>query len=146
MEEYLPFLKPFHQNKQSKTFFYFFFDFSLRIHNTTLFFDVLSYKSQSYFYGKIYDYNFSKGLFNYNYNLDSFGLVIQFVGIIVGYLSYLVLDTRFFYKNIKYLSIFSLFSIVVILFTTTNNMLFFFFVLRITTTTGVFTCVFFKSS
>ena len=106
--------------------FYFFFDFSLRIHNTTLFFDVLSYKSQSYFYGKIYDYNFSKGLFNYNYNLDSFGLVIQFVGIIVGYLSYLVLDTRFFYKNIKYLSIFSLFSIVVILFTTTNNMLFFF--------------------
>lgn len=106
--------------------FFFFFDFSLRVHNATLFFDILSYKSQAYFYGKIYDYNFSKGLFNYNYTLDSFGLVIQFVGIIVGYLSYLVLDTRFFYKNVKYLSIFSLFSIVVILFTTTNNMLFFF--------------------
>lgn len=107
--------------------FYFFFDFSLRVHNVTLFFDILSYRSQAYFYGKMYDYNFSRGLLNYNYNLDSFGLVIQFVGIVVGYLSYLVLDTRFFYKNIKYLSIFSLFSIVVILFTTTNNMLLFFF-------------------
>lgn len=32
--------------------FYFFFDFSLRIHNATLFFDILSYKSQAFFMEK----------------------------------------------------------------------------------------------
>ena len=106
--------------------FYFFVDFSLRAHNIALFYDILNYRSQAYFYGKLYDFNFSKGFFSYNYTIDSFGLVIQFVGIIIGYLSYLVLDTRFFYKNVKYLSIFSMFSAVVIFFTTTNNLVFFF--------------------
>jgi formate hydrogenlyase subunit 3/multisubunit Na+/H+ antiporter MnhD subunit len=64
--------------------------------------------------------------FFYNFNIDLFGVIIQFLGLVVGYLSFIVLDTRFFYKNIKYLSIFSLFSFVVILFTTTNNFIYFF--------------------
>jgi formate hydrogenlyase subunit 3/multisubunit Na+/H+ antiporter MnhD subunit len=105
---------------------YFFVDYSLRTNNVALFYDILSYKTQTFFYGKVYDLYFSKGLISYNYSLDSFGLVIQFVGIIVGYISYLVLDTRFFYKNIKYLSVFCSFSAVVFLYTTTNNYIYFF--------------------
>lgn len=106
--------------------FYFFFDFTIRTQNLALFYDLLSHNSQAYFYGKLYDMHFSKGLLYYTYSLDSFGIVVQFVGIIVGYISYLVLDTRFFYKNVKYLSVFCIFSVVVILFTTTNNIIFFF--------------------
>lgn len=63
---------------------------------------------------------------NYTINYDLFGLVVQFVGLFVGYLSYIVLDTRFFFKNIKYLTIFTIFSVIVILFTTTNNIIMFF--------------------
>lgn len=63
---------------------------------------------------------------NYTINYDLFGLVIQFIGLFVGYLSYIVLDTRFFFKNIKYLTMFTIFSLIVILFTTTNNIIMFF--------------------
>ncbi len=63
---------------------------------------------------------------NYTFNYDLFSLIIQFVGLFVGYLSYIVLDTRFFFKNIKYLTMFTIFSAIVILFTTTNNIIMFF--------------------
>lgn len=106
--------------------FYFFVDYSLRTNNVALFYDILSYRSQTFFYGKTYDLYFSKGLLGYTYSLDSFGLVIQFVGIIVGYISYMVLDTRFYHKNIKYISTFCSFSAVVFLYTTTNNYVYFF--------------------
>ena len=52
--------------------------------------------------------------------------MVQTVGIAVGYLSYTVLDTRFFNKNVKYLCSFIVFAFVVIMFTTTNNIIFFF--------------------
>lgn len=105
---------------------YFFVDYSLHISNIVIFYDILHARTQSFFYGKVYDLHFSKGFFFYNFSMDSFGLIIQFVGLIIGYLSYVVLDTRFFYKNIKYLSVFSMFSIIIILYTTTNNLIFFF--------------------
>jgi NADH:ubiquinone oxidoreductase subunit 4 (subunit M) len=106
--------------------FFFFVDYSIRTTNVAFFYDITNCKTQAFFYGKVYDYHFSKGLLSYRYSIDSFGLVIQFVGLIIGYISYIVLDTRFFYKNIKYLSVFCLFSVVVILFTTTNNFIYFF--------------------
>lgn len=59
-------------------------------------------------------------------NIDLFALIIQFAGLVVGFLSYLVLDTRYFFKNIKYLTVFCIFDIVVLLFTTTNNIIYFF--------------------
>lgn len=96
--------------------------------NLLLFSDVIctqiNYKYFNYLITLNFSYNF---LFTtLSLNIDLFALVIQFTGLIVGFLSYLVLDTRYFFKNIKYLTVFCLFDVVVILFTTTNNIIFFF--------------------
>lgn len=106
--------------------FYFFIEYSKKTTNAIMFYDILNFKTKVFFYGNIHDLYILDNFFSYNYSIDSFGIVIQFLGLIVGYLSFIVLDTRFFYKNIKYLSIFCIFSLVVILFTTTNNFIFFF--------------------
>ena len=64
--------------------------------------------------------------FKYKFSIDLFGLVVQSIGIVIGYISYMVLDTRFFNKNIKYLSSFVIFAFIVLLYTTTTNIIYFF--------------------
>jgi hypothetical protein len=41
--------------------FYFFVDYTIRTMNVSFFYDILNYKTQSFFYGKLYEYHFSQG-------------------------------------------------------------------------------------
>lgn len=98
-----------------------------------------SYKYSNFiFNNSLYTFNIIE-LFNYNYisnkipiffktqfSIDLFGLVLLLLAYIVGFISVLVLDTRFFWKNNKYLYYFNIFLIIVYLYVTISNILLFF--------------------
>lgn len=60
---------------------------------------------------------------SFEFSFDFFGLVLLFLAYFVGILSLMVLDTRFLYKNCKYLNYINFFTILVFLFVCTNNLL-----------------------
>lgn len=67
--------------------------------------------------------------FNLNLYLtiDFFGLILLLLAYIVGFISILALDTRLYWKNIKYIFIFNIFAIIVYLYVSVSNLLYFFF-------------------
>lgn len=60
-------------------------------------------------------------------SFDFFGLILLFLAYIVGLISFLTLDSRFYWKNLKYLFSINFFTLVVYLYVSTNNLLLFFF-------------------
>ena len=63
------------------------------------------------------------GDLNFEFSFDFFGLVLLFLAYFVGILSLLVLDTRFIYRNCKYLLYINIFTLLVFFFVFTNNIL-----------------------
>ena len=61
-----------------------------------------------------------------NLSLDFFGLILLTLAYIVGFISILALDTRLYFKNIKYIFAFNTFILIVYLYVTTSNILIFF--------------------
>ena len=61
--------------------------------------------------------------FNITLNVDFFGLIILLLAYLVGFLSFLALDNKLFYKNIKYFFFLNVFIIIVFFYITTNNIL-----------------------
>ena len=61
-----------------------------------------------------------------NITLDLFGLILLFLAYFVGFLSFLALDNRLFWKNIKYAIAINSFILIVYLYITVNNILLFF--------------------
>lgn len=109
-------------------FWFFYLEVNSKSLNLMLFDNLNYYEITPEYFSYIISINHHYGLFfsEWKISIDLFGLIIQFAGLVVGFLSYLVLDTRFFFKNIKYLTIFCIFDVVVLLFTTTNNVIYFF--------------------
>lgn len=67
-----------------------------------------------------------RSFFFYNLSFDFFGYIILFLAYIVGYIALLALDTRLYWKNIKYFLSFHLFILIVYLFVTISNIFLFF--------------------
>lgn len=65
-------------------------------------------------------------VFNY-FSFDFFGFILLFLAYIVGIISFLTLDARFYWKNVKYIFSMNFFTIVVYLYVSTNNIFLFFF-------------------
>lgn len=61
--------------------------------------------------------------FNITLNVDFFGLIILLLAYLVGFLSFLSLDNKLFYKNVKYFFFLNIFIIIVFFYITTNNIL-----------------------
>lgn len=62
-------------------------------------------------------------LFNFEFCLDFFGLILLHLAYVAGILSLLALDTRVIYKNIKYLGYINIFTLTVFMFVFANNLL-----------------------
>lgn len=109
-------------------FWFFFLESNVNILNLLLLDNTLNFQVTADYFNYLMTFNIKHNFFftSWSINIDLFALIIQFAGLVVGFLSYLVLDTRYFFKNIKYLTVFCIFDIVVLLFTTTNNIIFFF--------------------
>lgn len=65
-------------------------------------------------------------VYNLKFSLDGFGLLILILAYIVGYISLLCLDTRLYWKNIKFMFICNLIILFVIVFVSTNDLISFF--------------------
>ena len=65
----------------------------------------------------------STGIFYFNESIDTFGIIIIFLAYISGILSFLALDTRIFWKNIRYVMYLNIFVIVVYFFVFSDNLL-----------------------
>jgi len=63
------------------------------------------------------------GFLYFNESIDTFGVIIIFLAYISGILSYMALDTRIFWKNIRYASYLNIFVIIVYFFVFSDNML-----------------------
>nr|YP_010632192.1 NADH dehydrogenase subunit 4 [Cryptocaryon irritans]WBP62308.1 NADH dehydrogenase subunit 4 [Cryptocaryon irritans] len=104
-----------------------FVSFFLHILTFTLYFflsKVLSNYVLSYNYLLIP--NLSIFNFYINMSFDFFGLIILTLSYLVGFYSLLALDTRLYYKNIKYIFSFNFFIIIVYFYTTVSNLFLFF--------------------
>lgn len=62
-------------------------------------------------------------LFFFNSSIDIFGIVILFLAYISGILSFMALDTRIFWKNIRYIGYLNVFVIIVFFFVFSDNLL-----------------------
>lgn len=60
-------------------------------------------------------------------SVDFFGLILCFLAFSVGLLSFLALDTRFYWKNIRFIFMCNVLILIVFLFTSVNNILLLFF-------------------
>lgn len=67
-----------------------------------------------------------KTLFFFEFSVDLFGIAILFLAFFVGILSLLALDSRIFWKNIRYLFFLNYFIILVFFFVFSTNLLLFF--------------------
>lgn len=59
-------------------------------------------------------------------NIELFSLLLILIGYIVGFLSLLAMDTRLFWKNVKYVCYFNIFMAIVFLFSIVHNFFIFF--------------------
>ena len=73
----------------------------------------------------IFNY-FNFEIFNVYFSMDFFGFILLFLAYIVGIISILALDTRLYWKNIKYLFSFNIFALIVYLYVSVTNLIFFF--------------------
>ena len=98
--------------------------FIMFLYNYMLYFNTLNTYTILYGYQIIPKINTNfLYIFNFEFSFDFFGLVLLFLAYFVGILSLLVLDTRFLYRNVKYLVYINFFTILVFMFVFTNNLL-----------------------
>ena len=74
-----------------------------------------------YYYVPVYNMYF------FNISVDTFGIVILFLAYFIGVISLLALDTRLYFKNIKYIYFINIFILIVFFFVFCNNILLLFF-------------------
>ena len=94
---------------------------SLNITNSFLIIPSLNYFLKFNFFN-IFKYTI---LYVY-FSMDFFGFILLFLAYIVGIIAILALDTRLYFKNIKYLFTFNLFIFIVYFYVSTTNLLLFF--------------------
>lgn len=118
---------------------------SFFIHSFTLYlYCNISYKLENLFFFQdyivtpclnefvLFEYDFINQLLNRFINLnlyftvDFFGLILLTLAYLVGFLSILTLDSRLYWKNIKYIFMFNIFAIIVFLYVSVSNLLLFF--------------------
>jgi hypothetical protein len=109
------FLKIFTLTSLSISFFFFFIYSYLYFFYISYLNDVLL--CSNYFYAPSYNIYF------FNISVDIFGLVILFLAYFIGFISLLALDTRLYFKNIKYISFIHIFILIVFFFVFSNNIL-----------------------
>jgi len=63
------------------------------------------------------------GILFFNESIDTFGVIIIFLAYISGILSFLALDTRIFWKNIRYTAYLNIFIFIVYFFVFSDNLL-----------------------
>ena len=63
---------------------------------------------------------------NYNFSLELFGLIFILLAYLVGVISFLALDTRLYWKNIRFIFVCNFLVIIIILFASVNDILLFF--------------------
>lgn len=78
----------------------------------------------SVFFSFFFEYKFF--VFNIYFSLDFFSFILLFLAYIVGFISLLALDTRLYWKNIKYIFSFNLFVLIVFFYVSTTNLILFF--------------------
>lgn len=92
------------------------------IHNNTYIFDsVFLSQPNTFFFKNIY---FS--FFSFKFSIEFFGYIFIILAYIVGIISFLCLDSQFYYKNMRFIFICNFLVLVIYLFTITNDFLFFF--------------------
>nr|QBI37911.1 NADH dehydrogenase subunit 4 [Tetrahymena rostrata]QGS65290.1 NADH dehydrogenase subunit 4 [Tetrahymena rostrata] len=64
--------------------------------------------------------------FKTNITIDFFGLILLTLAYIVGFISILALDTRLYWKNIKYIFSFNIFLLIVYVYVSVSNLFLFF--------------------
>lgn len=80
----------------------------------------------NYFYKLSFLNFFNYDIFYVYFSMDFFGFILLFLAYIVGIISILALDTRLYWKNIKYLFAFNIFALIVYLYVSVTNLIFFF--------------------
>ncbi len=100
-----------------------FFFFLIYVYVYILYLSNLNYKfiNNTYLYIPTYD------MFFFDISTDVFGLVILFLAYFIGVLSLLALDTRLYFKNVKYIYFVNIFILIVFFFVFSNNLLLLFF-------------------
>ena len=76
-----------------------------------------------YFYNNLYIINPYYNFYNLNLSLDFFGVVLLIIAYFVGFLSFLALDNKLYFKNIKFLFFLNIFVLIVFFYVSTNNIL-----------------------
>ncbi len=88
--------------------------------------DFLIFPIYTYLYNYNFDNFFLFNFLNFYFSIDFFGFIILTLAYIVGFYSLLAIDTRLYWKNIKFIYYFNIFLLIVFFFTSTSNILFFF--------------------
>jgi len=81
---------------------------------------------------------------NYNFSLELFGLVFIMLAYLVGVISFLALDTRLYWKNIRFIFVCNFLVFIIVLFASVNDILVFFFIVRSFVNTFFFICILYK--
>lgn len=69
---------------------------------------------------------FSLNIFSIHFSMDFFGFILLFLAYSIGIIAILTLDTRLYWKNIKYLFAFNIFTVIVYLYVSVTNLVVFF--------------------
>lgn len=77
----------------------------------------------NYYYSNMYSIKPFYNFLNIDISIDFFGLVLLFLAYISGLLSFLALDNKLYWKNIKHMFFLNIFVLVVFFYVTTNNIL-----------------------
>jgi NADH:ubiquinone oxidoreductase subunit 5 (subunit L)/multisubunit Na+/H+ antiporter MnhA subunit len=100
-----------------------FFFFLVYMYTYILYLSNLNYKFVNNTYLFVPSYN----MYFFDISTDVFGLVILFLAYFIGVLSLLALDTRLYFKNVRYLYFVNIFILIVFFFVFSNNILLLFF-------------------
>ncbi len=92
------------------------------IHNNTYIYDnnILLYPNLFFFKSVYFSF------FSFRFSIEFFGYIFIILAYIVGIISFLCLDSQFYYKNMRFIFICNFLVLVIYLFTVTNDFLFFF--------------------
>ena len=77
----------------------------------------------NYYYNNDYIINPYYNYLNIGISLDFFGLVLLLIAYFAGLLSFLALDNKLYWKNLKYMTYLNIFVLIVFFYVTTNNLL-----------------------
>lgn len=98
------------------------YNYSLNLFSS---FNIINFNNINIF-ENTYSWSFLPKIFNINLTLDFFGFILLTLAYIVGFISILALDTRLYWKNIKYIYSFNIFLLIVYFYVTVSNILIFF--------------------